>query len=118
MSVHDDEILGKAYDSRLMRRLLGYLAPYKWRAVVALLALGIYAARQSARKDHEKAAIERAEDAASCQKERAMTDDDAMAQCQTAAALFGQDISQNATRLSACVEHREHALAQCTAKGL
>lgn len=39
MSVHDDEILGKAYDSRLMRRLLGYLAPYKWRAVVALLAI-------------------------------------------------------------------------------
>jgi ATP-binding cassette subfamily B multidrug efflux pump len=39
MSVHDDEILGKAYDSRLMRRLLGYLAPYKTRAVVALIAI-------------------------------------------------------------------------------
>jgi ATP-binding cassette subfamily B multidrug efflux pump len=39
MSVHDDEILGKAYDSRLMRRLLGYLAPYKARACVALLAI-------------------------------------------------------------------------------
>ena len=25
MSAHDDEILGKAYDARLMRRLLGYL---------------------------------------------------------------------------------------------
>jgi ATP-binding cassette subfamily B multidrug efflux pump len=32
MSVHDDEILGKAYDARLMRRLLGYLWPY-WRHV-------------------------------------------------------------------------------------
>ena len=30
--VHDDEILGKAYDARLMRRLLGYLWPY-WRQV-------------------------------------------------------------------------------------
>jgi ATP-binding cassette subfamily B multidrug efflux pump len=30
--VHDDEILGKAYDARLMRRLLGYLWPY-WRHV-------------------------------------------------------------------------------------
>ena len=27
---HDDEILGKAYDARLMRRLLTYLRPY-WR---------------------------------------------------------------------------------------
>ena len=36
---HDDEILGKAYDGRLMRRLLGYLRPYWWRAVVALVAI-------------------------------------------------------------------------------
>jgi ATP-binding cassette subfamily B protein len=34
---HDDEILGKAYDARLMRRLLGYLRPY-WRQVVLALA--------------------------------------------------------------------------------
>jgi ATP-binding cassette subfamily B protein len=35
----DDEILGKAYDARLMRRLLTYLRPY-WRAVLlALLAI-------------------------------------------------------------------------------
>jgi ATP-binding cassette subfamily B protein len=36
---HDDEILGKAYDARLMRRLLGYLWPY-WRYVaVAFVAI-------------------------------------------------------------------------------
>ena len=29
----DDEVLGKAYDARLMRRLLQYLRPY-WRQVV------------------------------------------------------------------------------------
>ena len=34
--LHDDEILGKAYDSRLMRRLLGYLWPYRWQAALAL----------------------------------------------------------------------------------
>jgi ATP-binding cassette subfamily B protein len=34
---HDDEVLGKAYDARLMRRLLQYLRPY-WRYVVAALA--------------------------------------------------------------------------------
>src|SRR5262245_33197457 len=33
----EDEILGKAYDARLMRRLLGYLRPY-WRAVLVALA--------------------------------------------------------------------------------
>ena len=41
---HDEEILGKAYDSRLMRRLLVYLRPY-WRmtlfALVAILLFGI-----------------------------------------------------------------------------
>jgi ATP-binding cassette subfamily B protein len=42
----DDEILGKAYDARLMRRLLRYLRPY-WRAViVSLLAILSHAALQ------------------------------------------------------------------------
>jgi ATP-binding cassette subfamily B multidrug efflux pump len=35
--MHDEEILGKAYDARLMRRLLGYLRPH-WRAVLRALA--------------------------------------------------------------------------------
>jgi ATP-binding cassette, subfamily B, multidrug efflux pump len=39
MSAHDDEILGKAYDSRLMRRLIEYLRPYKARAGFALIAI-------------------------------------------------------------------------------
>ena len=39
MSAHEEEALGKAYDSRLMRRLLGYLRPY-WRSVMlALVAI-------------------------------------------------------------------------------
>ncbi len=38
-TAHDDEILGKAYDGRLMRRLLGYLRPYKARTAVALAAI-------------------------------------------------------------------------------
>jgi ATP-binding cassette subfamily B multidrug efflux pump len=33
---HEEEALGKAYDSRLMRRLLRYMAPYKWWVVLAL----------------------------------------------------------------------------------
>jgi len=38
-SNHEEEVLGKAYDSRLMRRLLTYLRPYKWHVVVALAAI-------------------------------------------------------------------------------
>ena len=38
-SSQEDEIIGKAYDGRLMRRLLGYLRLYKWHVVVALAAI-------------------------------------------------------------------------------
>ncbi|HSB11885.1 MAG TPA: ABC transporter ATP-binding protein [Blastocatellia bacterium] len=34
---HEEEILGKAYDARLMKRLLKYLWPYKWHALTALV---------------------------------------------------------------------------------
>jgi ATP-binding cassette, subfamily B, multidrug efflux pump len=33
---HDDDHLGRAYDHRLMRRLLGYLRPYRARVVAAV----------------------------------------------------------------------------------
>jgi ATP-binding cassette, subfamily B, multidrug efflux pump len=33
---HEEEALGKAYDSRLMRRLLEYMRPYKWQVILAL----------------------------------------------------------------------------------
>jgi ATP-binding cassette subfamily B protein len=36
---HEEEVLGKAYDSRLMKRLLGYLRPYKWQVLLALAAI-------------------------------------------------------------------------------
>jgi ATP-binding cassette, subfamily B, multidrug efflux pump len=39
MSFHEEEVLGKAYDARLMRRLMGYLRPYKWHAFGALAAI-------------------------------------------------------------------------------
>ena len=39
MSAHDDEILGKAYDARLMRRLLEYLRPYTRQVCIALAAI-------------------------------------------------------------------------------
>jgi ATP-binding cassette subfamily B multidrug efflux pump len=39
----EEEILGKAYDSRLMRRLLTYLGPYKWQVAIALVSIVIKA---------------------------------------------------------------------------
>ena len=35
----EEEILGKAYDSRLMRRLLTYLRPYRWQVTVAVASI-------------------------------------------------------------------------------
>ena len=36
---HEEEALGKAYDARLMRRMLTYLRPYRGRVVLAILVL-------------------------------------------------------------------------------
>jgi ATP-binding cassette subfamily B multidrug efflux pump len=36
--MHDEDILGRAYDGRLMRRLMGYARPY-WRLVAGAIAL-------------------------------------------------------------------------------
>ncbi|MGD0973900.1 MAG: ABC transporter transmembrane domain-containing protein [Candidatus Korobacteraceae bacterium] len=36
---HEEEVLGKAYDARLMRRLLAYLKPYRLQVVIALVAI-------------------------------------------------------------------------------
>ena len=38
-AIHEEEVLGKAYDSRLMRRLLTYLRPYRLEVIVALIAI-------------------------------------------------------------------------------
>src|SRR5262245_39733327 len=59
MSFHEEEILGKAYDARLMRRLLGYLRPYKLYVSGALLALMGDAVLQLAQPYLVKVAIDR-----------------------------------------------------------
>ena len=35
----EEEVLGKAYDSRLMRRLLTYLRPYRWQVTIAIASI-------------------------------------------------------------------------------
>jgi len=44
---HEEEVLGKAYDARLMRRLLGYLRPYRAVVVLALVAIVFYGVLQA-----------------------------------------------------------------------
>ncbi|HEY8997763.1 MAG TPA: ABC transporter transmembrane domain-containing protein, partial [Edaphobacter sp.] len=43
-SAQDDEVMGKAYDGRLMRRLLTYLSPYKLQVVFSAASILIKAA--------------------------------------------------------------------------
>jgi len=35
----DDDVVGKAYDSRLMKRLITYLYPYKWACITSIVAI-------------------------------------------------------------------------------
>jgi ATP-binding cassette subfamily B multidrug efflux pump len=46
-SFHEEEIIGKAYDSRLMRRLLQYLRPYWRMTLFALIAILLYGMLQA-----------------------------------------------------------------------
>src|SRR6516162_9550577 len=39
--IHEEEALGKAYDSRLMKRLLDYMRPYRWRVITALALVAV-----------------------------------------------------------------------------
>src|SRR5262245_23822944 len=56
---HDDEILGKAYDATLMRRLLGYLRPYWRQVLIALVAITVGALVALAQPYLLKVAIDR-----------------------------------------------------------
>src|SRR3954462_15660520 len=59
MSFHEEEVLGKAYDATLMRRLLRYLRPYKPRVAVALAAIISASVLQLAQPYLMKIAIDR-----------------------------------------------------------
>ncbi len=59
MSFHEEEVLGKAYDARLMRRLLKYLRPYKPQVALALVAIISASILQLAQPYLMKLAIDR-----------------------------------------------------------
>jgi ATP-binding cassette subfamily B multidrug efflux pump len=58
VGMHEDEILGKAYDKRLLGRFLGYLRPYRSLALWSLLLLPLIAATKLAQPYILKIAID------------------------------------------------------------
>jgi ATP-binding cassette subfamily B multidrug efflux pump len=46
-NIHEEEVLGKAYDARLMRRLLTYLRPYRRVVFLALIAIFFFGLLQA-----------------------------------------------------------------------
>jgi ATP-binding cassette subfamily B multidrug efflux pump len=59
LSFHEEEVLGKAYDATLMRRLLWYLRPYKPQVALALAAIIAASVLQLAQPYLMKLAIDR-----------------------------------------------------------
>jgi ATP-binding cassette, subfamily B, multidrug efflux pump len=59
MSIHEEEVLGKAYDAVLMRRLLRYLWPYRLQVAVALTSIICASILQLAQPYLMKIAIDR-----------------------------------------------------------
>src|SRR5437868_7944504 len=57
--MHEEEVLGKAYDARLMRRLLHYLRPYSADVAIAFVAITAGSAASLAQPYLMKVAIDR-----------------------------------------------------------
>ena len=58
-NIHEEEALGKAYDARLLRRLLEYLRPYRWRVILALALVAVVTPLELAPPMFFKVAIDR-----------------------------------------------------------
>jgi ATP-binding cassette subfamily B multidrug efflux pump len=56
--MHEEEILGRAYDARLMRRLLKYLRPYTWHVVLGILLSIAVSAMEAVRPYFTKIAVD------------------------------------------------------------
>ena len=58
VEIHEEEILGKAYDGRLMRRLIQYLKPYKLQVAIGVLITIAYSGMGPLRPYLTKIAID------------------------------------------------------------
>ncbi len=56
--MHEEEVLGKAYDARLMRRLLTYLRPYRWHVVLGIALSVLTSGLEAVRPYFTKIAVD------------------------------------------------------------
>ena len=56
--MHEEEILGKAYDARLMKRLIKYLKPYRWYVLLGVLLSIIVSGMEAVRPWFTKYAVD------------------------------------------------------------
>jgi ATP-binding cassette subfamily B protein len=56
--MHEEEVLGKAYDARLMRRLLHYLRPYRWHVALGIVLSLAVSASEAIRPYFTKIAVD------------------------------------------------------------
>ncbi|HTY12228.1 MAG TPA: ABC transporter ATP-binding protein [Bacteroidota bacterium] len=56
--MHEEEILGKAYDGKLMKRLLHYLRPYKWYVALGIVLSMVVSALEAVRPYFTKIAVD------------------------------------------------------------
>jgi ATP-binding cassette subfamily B multidrug efflux pump len=56
--MHEEEVLGKAYDARLMNRLLKYLRPYRWHVVLGITLSVLVSGSEAVRPYFTKIAVD------------------------------------------------------------
>jgi ATP-binding cassette subfamily B multidrug efflux pump len=56
--MQEEEILGKAYDARLMRRLIKYLKPYRWHVALGIILSLLVSAMEAVRPTFTKIAVD------------------------------------------------------------
>jgi ATP-binding cassette, subfamily B, multidrug efflux pump len=56
--MQEEEILGKAYDARLMRRLMKYLKPYRWHVALGIVLSLLVSAMEAVRPYFTKIAVD------------------------------------------------------------
>jgi ATP-binding cassette, subfamily B, multidrug efflux pump len=56
--MHEEEVLGKAYDARLMKRLLRYLRPYRWHVALGIVLSVLVSASEAVRPYFVKVAVD------------------------------------------------------------
>jgi ATP-binding cassette, subfamily B, multidrug efflux pump len=57
--MNEEEVLGKAYDGRLMRRLIRYIRPYRWHVALGILLSLAISAMEAIRPYFVKIAVDR-----------------------------------------------------------